>query len=145
MRPELLSLAQHLHGLPHWEHLCVFGSAVSQPDTAVDLDVGLLPPKGQMNTPTMQATIASLLQAARRWYGDFDPFALTPKGTLYARSDDAQRWQPAKQATALRAALEQGEPFQAWYDRVVLPRLSVGAVAEADPTMAHAPAPRPTL
>lgn len=130
MRSDLLTLAQHLHALPNIEHVRVFGSAVTRPDTAGDLDLALCPPPGTLKDPSMQATIGELLQAARRWYGALDPFVLTAQGTLNVRSDDANRWQLAKNAHALALAIQQGEPFPAWYARVITPRLTVTPAPE---------------
>lgn len=148
MNPDLLWLARDLHDALNStpalqaaaQELRVFGSAVDRLDQAGDLDVGHAPaiPQTGVSDTDLQTLQTVLLPLARRYYGWLDPFVQreratttgvihsSPSGrqssTLWVRSDDARAWVPAKQHRAITQAIQQGQPFHAWYADEVAPR-----------------------
>lgn len=127
MNPALLTLAQQLRKQPLCEHVLVFGSSVTRPDEAADLDIGVVGTLNVMARKDMQNFQHRLLVSARENYGLLDPFVLVAPGPvkLWGRNDEASGWMRAKQAKAIAKDILSGEPFLAWFERVVQPRLAI--------------------
>jgi hypothetical protein len=133
MQPNLIKIASLLRENTLCDHIFVFGSAVVRPDEANDLDVGLILAPGEIKTETVRAFTGALIHIARQFYGSFDPFVLLEKtGKLWVRNDEATGWVMAKNAKKLAADIGHGEPFPAWFERVITPRLKSDLTASTE-------------
>lgn len=127
MNPILIKLAKELRRHP-WlaEHTRVFGSAVTRPDEAHDLDIGLVISSAEANLPKCQSVMSALLGSARARYGYFDPFLLVEgddrsQDQLWVRNATATGWTIAKKSRALASQIRAGEAFGSWFERVITP------------------------
>lgn len=127
MRTTLLSLCREVRALPGSNDLVVFGSMLSRPDTAGDLDVALNRPENLDHWPSeVRKLIDGLLRLGAYggpYYGDLDLFVDTPDA-LMVRDGDCRSMVWAKHARGLRKSIATGEAFGPWYDREVAPRLA---------------------
>lgn len=122
----------------------VFGSAVTRPADAFDLDVGIV-----LNEPFVDdrqlIPFRRLLHVANRGqplYGRLDLFLSFPNALL-VRDDDCRGFVRAKQAKALRQALTNGTPWEVWRATVALnPHLSSPAGDANEPAPKRNAGPR---
>lgn len=119
---ELSEVVDHLEAslLPELDSR-VFGSAVTRPADAFDLDVGIV-----LSDPFVDdrqlIPFRRLLHVANRGqplYGRLDLFLSFPNALL-VRDDDCRGFVRAKQAKALRQALANGTPWEVWRASVAL-------------------------
>lgn len=141
MKSEIISIAKGIRRHP-WlaERILVFGSAVTRPDEARDLDLCLVVSSDDSISPRLPGFMGSLLATARQRYGSFDPFMLREgyspghiKDQLWVRNDEATGWIKSKNAKAVMVDIRAGEVFGTWFDRVVNPRLNPDTLAPFEP------------
>lgn len=121
----LVDIALVLNAHPLASRLQIFGDARIRPDEAEVLQLGLVANPHEIDTPAFLSLRQLLLTTARRSGRVLKPLVLLdkPDGALLAPKGSDDLWEKVP-ASLLSRELRGGEPFSAWMDRVISPRMT---------------------
>ena len=131
LSPAISAVVTVLDSLPVVKESTVFGSLLSSPETAADVDIAFVvdAPYAQVGIDRYRRVLRAGAYGTPR-YGLLDVFACF-SDQVWVRNGDCLGFTRAKNARALRQAMAQGQPWEQWRQGVRL----AGEIEPARPTI----------